>query len=220
MHETRNGLKKHGLATIIILALAAPSLIVAQKVKKYSPQEKLVLAARAWVGPTCKYDGGYRVLTYPGGDPGGDVGVCTDLIVRAYRALGIDLQVLVHEDISKRFAEYPVKKLYDQDKPDKNIDHRRVPNLMAFLREHASSLNTSIEAEGLEQWKAGDVVIFDLLDNGIPSHVGLISDKKSESGRPLVIHHFPPFPTEDDCLPKWKIIGHFRYFPDKKTLDR
>ena len=180
---------------------------------KEAPALRLVRAARAYVGLKCKYDGSYRVMAYPGGDPGGGVGVCSDLVVRSYRAIGLDLQVLVHEDIKKNFSAYPVKKLYNQDQPDTNIDHRRVPNLMIFFQRKATILPASLESENLKTWQAGDIVIFDLLDNGLPSHIGIVSDRKADSGLPLVIHHFPPYPTEDDSVKNWKIIGHFRYFP-------
>ncbi|HUT53451.1 MAG TPA: DUF1287 domain-containing protein [bacterium] len=174
---------------------------------------KLVKAARAYVGLGVAYDGSYRVIIYPAGDPGGGVGACTDLVVRAYRAIGLDLQVLVHEDMVKEFDAYPARRLYEQTRPDTNIDHRRCPNLMAFFKRHAKSLTTSLEPDHLTEWRAGDIVIFDLLDNGIPSHIGIVSDQTAPSGRPLIIHHFPPLPTEDDSLARWKIVGHFRYFP-------
>jgi hypothetical protein len=174
---------------------------------------KLVKAARAYVGLGVVYDGTYRVIAYPAGDPGGGVGACTDLVVRAYRALGLDLQVLVHEDMVKDFEAYPAQRLYEQTRPDTNIDHRRCPNLLAFFSRHARSLALSLDPENLAEWQPGDIVIFDLLDNGIPSHIGIVSDRTAPSGRPLIIHHFPPSPTEDDSLPRWKIVGHFRYFP-------
>ncbi len=174
---------------------------------------KLVRAARAYVGLGMAYDGSYRVIGYPAGDPGGGVGACTDLVIRAYRAIGVDLQVLVHEDMAKDFDAYPARGLYEQTRPDTNIDHRRCPNLLAFFKRHASSLTLSLDPEHLNEWRPGDIVIFDLLGNGIPSHIGIISDRAAPSGRPLLIHHFPPFPSEDDSLPRWKIVGHFRYFP-------
>ena len=203
------------LATLFILVLAAT--LTAQERDPDPPARRLIRAARAWVGTPCRYDGSYRAITYPGGDPGGRVGACTDLVVRSYRALGIDLQVLVHEDMKKKFELYPAKKLYDQVKPDPNIDHRRVPNLMAFFNRHAASLTLSLEPDQLEQWQPGDLVVFDLLDNGIPSHLGIVSDQKSDTGLPLVIHHFPPLPTEEDCITRWKIVGHFRYFPERDS---
>ncbi len=179
------------------------------------PHLFLVRAARVWLKMPCRYDGSYRKIGYPAGDPGGKVGVCSDLVVRAYRALNIDMQVRVHNDMKKNFSAYPAKKLYEQTRPDTNIDHRRVPNLMTFFKRHGKSLTVSTAEEDLDQWRPGDIVVFDLLENSIPSHIGIISDRKAENGLPLVIHHFPPVPTEDNVLEKWKIIGHYRYFPDE-----
>lgn len=199
------------LAVIMLMCCLAPSM----PEEDTSPNLLLVRAARAWVSMPCRYDGTYRKIRYPAGDPGGKVGVCSDLVVRAYRALDIDLQVRIHRDMKKNFSAYPARKLYDQTRPDTNIDHRRVPNLTRFLERHGKSLTTSISEDDLEKWRPGDIVVFDLLGNSIPSHIGIISDRKADSGLPKVIHHFPPRPSEDDVLQKWKIIGHFRYFPDE-----
>ncbi|MFO8056211.1 MAG: DUF1287 domain-containing protein [bacterium] len=199
------------------LAVAALMCCLAPAMSEEETPSNLLLvrAARAWVKMPCRYDGSYRKINYPAGDPGGRVGVCSDLVVRAYRALNIDLQVRVHQDMKKNFSAYPAKKLYDQTSPDTNIDHRRVPNLTRFLERHGQSLTLSISEDDLDRWRPGDIVVFDLLNNSIPSHIGIISDRKAESGLPLVIHHFPPRPSEDDVLEKWKITGHFRYFPDE-----
>lgn len=178
------------------------------------PPLRLVRAARSFVGTKYRYDGSYRVIPYPGGDPGGNLGACTDLVVRSYRALGIDLQQLVHEDIKADFEAYPARRLYNQTRPDPNIDHRRVPNLMTFFRRKGQTFSPNLDQPNLPSWQAGDLVVFDLLDNGIPSHIGVVSDRKTSAGLPLVIHHFPPYPTEEDCLGRWKIVGHFRYFPN------
>jgi len=203
----------------IVIALVAVGLSAGFSLLRAEPAipsaERLVRAARVWVGIPCRYDGSYRKINYPGGDPGGRIGVCSDLVIRSYRAIGVDLQVLVHEDMKANFEAYPARALYDQRKPDTNIDHRRVPNLQTFFQRHGQSLTLSIKPEKLDEWRPGDIVVFDLLDNGIPSHIGIVSDQKADSGRPLVIHHFPPYPSEDDCLATWKIVGHFRYFPER-----
>lgn len=196
---------------IVLAALTTASGIIAQEGKPAPPAASLIEAARKWVDTDIQYDGGYKAIKYPGGDPGETVGVCTDLIVRSYRELGIDLQVLVHEDMKKNFKAYPAKKLYRQSRPDTNIDHRRVPNLMAFFKRHGQTLTVSLDPDSLHTWRAGDIVVFDLFGNGVPSHIGIISDKKNDSGLPLVIHHYPPHPSEDDCLGYWKILGHYRY---------
>jgi len=179
------------------------------------PPLMLVREAREFVGKRIPYDGRYVRIAYPGGDPGKSRGGCTDLVIRSYRKLGIDLQVLVHEDVKKNFDSYPIKDLYVQREPDSNIDHRRVPNLATFFKRHGQSLTLSIEPDKLDEWRPGDIVVFDLLDNGLPSHVGIVSDEKADSGLPLVIHHFPPYPSQDDRLTRWKIVGHYRYFPEK-----
>lgn len=201
--------------------LAAAALLFIGAATDVGPGARLVTAARSSVELKLEYDPTYRVIAYPNGDPGAGIGVCTDLVVRAYRAIGIDLQALVHQDMKKNFSAYPAKKLYGQDQPDPNIDHRRVPNLLAFLNRHSSPLSVSIAPEALAQWRAGDLVIFDLYNNGLPTHIGVISDRADAgSGRPLVIHHFPPYPTEDDVLTRWKIIAHFRYFPERTGAEK
>ncbi len=202
------------LKTVLIIALPAMFCLAPSVSQRETPSHLLLVrAARAWVNMPCRYDGSYRKINYPAGDPGGRLGVCSDLVVRAYRALNIDLQVRVHQDMKKNFNQYPAKRLYDQLKPDTNIDHRRVPNLMTFFKRHGKSLTLSIEEQDLDKWRAGDIVVFDLLNNSIPTHIGIISGKRTGSGLPLVIHHFPPLPEENNVLQKWKIIGHFRYFP-------
>lgn len=176
-----------------------------------SPGLRLVAAARALANKPTTYDPKYVRLAYPGGDPGENVGVCTDLVVRAYRGIGVDLQKLVYEDMRKNFRAYPARRKYGQSRPDRNIDHRRVPNLMVFFKRNGQSLPP--DTADLKEWRPGDIVVWDLFGNGVPSHIGIISDRKGPSGKPLVFHHFPPFPSEDDCLETWEIIGHFRYFP-------
>ena len=204
-------IKRSILSALLVLTSLHVS---AQDAELYTSAPNLVRAARSWVGIPLQYNGSYRVLAYPGGDPGQEVGVCTDLVVRSYRALGVDLQVLVHEDMKRNMSAYPAKRLYQQTRPDTNIDHRRVPNLMTFFGRRGQSFTLSLKPGQLDKWRPGDIVVFDLMGNGIPSHIGIVSDQKTGPGRPLVIHHFPPHPSEDDCLRRWKIMGHFRYFPD------
>lgn len=194
-------------------AAAALVLLAASAAAGSDPAARLVRSARAFAEMPTVYDSGYRRIAYPGGDPGGGIGVCTDLVIRSYRALGIDLQRLVHQDISKNWRAYPAARLYAQTKPDPNIDHRRVPNLMTWFARHGQTLPVSLEPAQLEQWRPGDIVVFDLVGNNVPSHIGIVSDRKSDAGLPLVFHHFPPLPREDDCLRTWKIIGHYRYYP-------
>jgi len=203
----RGVIKKISIAAVLVMGLA---LVAAYT---DATEDRLLRAAKVLSRVQTRYDGSYKNLSYPGGDPGPRVGVCSDLVVRAYRAIGIDLQVLVHKDMNKNFVLYPASRLYDQTTPDSNIDHRRVPNLKKFFERHAEVLTNSVDEKDLKKWKPADIVIFDLLGNGIPSHIGIISDRKGESGLPMVMHHFPPYPSEDDCLGSWKIVGHYRYLP-------
>jgi len=171
-------------------------------------RSKIVAAARREVARKGGYDSSYRAIKYPGGDvPGG--GVCTDLVLRALRGAGFDLQKLVHEDMKADFSKYPED--WDATRPDPNIDHRRVLNLMCFFRRKAGWLPRSVNGKSLAGWKPGDVVFWDLGRSG-RKHCGVISDRKAPSGRPLVIHNLAGA-AEEDCLARWKIIGHGRYPP-------
>ncbi|MBO8158761.1 DUF1287 domain-containing protein [Thermosyntropha sp.] len=181
-------------------------------VEKIPPEERtvpdlIVLGARKEVEKKVTYDASYVVIDYPGGDVPQDRGACTDVVIRAFRNAGIDLQVLIHEDMQKNFAEYPNN--WGLDKPDPNIDHRRVPNQMHFFKKHGLVLTTQVENH-LTEWQWGDVVYFKF-DNGL-EHCGIISDRKNSKGIPLVIHN-AGIATEEDCLKRWQIIGHYRYPP-------
>lgn len=163
----------------------------------------LVAAARAQVGVTVSYDGSYRRLHYPGGDVALDRGVCSDVLVRAYRQVGIDLQVLVHDDMTRSWSEYP--HLWGLQRPDPNIDHRRVPNLAVFFRRHGATLPTATDAA---LYSAGDIVTW-RLRGGLP-HIGIVSSKLVGT-RPLAIHNIGSGAREEDVLFDYSITGHFRY---------
>ena len=160
--------------------------------------EKLVQDARAQVGQTLFYDPSYERLAYPMGDVDMIKGVCTDVVVRALRGQDIDLQQLIHEDMSANFSAYP--KNWGAKKTDKNIDHRRVPNIATYLK------RKDYEANG--EFKAGDIVTW-RLDNGRP-HIGIVSDKFAASKTPLVIHNIGLGAQEEDVLNVYEITGHFR----------
>ena len=160
--------------------------------------EKLVQDARAQVGRTRFYDPSYERLAYPMGDVDMIKGVCTDVVVRALRGQDIDLQRLIHEDMSANFSAYP--KNWGAKKTDKNIDHRRVPNIATYLK------RKDYEAKG--KFKAGDIVTW-RLDNGRP-HIGIVSDKFAASKTPLVIHNIGLGAQEEDVLKDYEITGHFR----------
>jgi len=147
----------------------------------------------------------YVRIPYPGGDVPPDTGVCSDEIVRIYRATGLDLQKLVHEDMVRAFAAYP--RTWRAPAPDSNIDHRRVPNLMTFFKRKGRELSTTRIPSG---YAPGDVVAWDL--GGGITHIGMVVDRKSSDGqRFLVVHNIGRGPQMEDVLFSWKVIGHYRY---------
>ena len=153
------------------------------------------------------YDGSYQKIAFPMGDVNPHKGVCTDVVIRSYRALGIDLQELVHNDIRNHFASYP--KIWGLKKPDTNIDHRRVPNLMVFFKRHGQCLPIT---RNPADYVPGDIVAWELV--GGRTHIGIISTRIStKSGNPLVVHNFGGGPVFGDMLFDFNIIGHFRYKP-------
>lgn len=166
--------------------------------------ERLLQSAYDQVGKTVFYDPSYQIIAFPGGDVPLDRGVCTDVIVRAYRGVGIDLQILVNRDMRSAFAAYP--KLWSSSRPDPNIDHRRVPNLAVFFSRHGKTLAPSNAAQ---DYKAGDIVTWRLPD-GRP-HIGLVSDRQSDSHRPLIIHNIGAGAQIEDVLFTYSITGHYRY---------
>jgi uncharacterized protein len=185
------------LLLLLVIALA-PTLGAA------APEHCLVAAARQQVGVTTRYDGRYAALAYPGGDVPLDRGVCTDVVVRAFRALGVDLQRLVHEDMSAAWDAYP--KLWNLRKPDRNIDHRRVPNLAVYFQRHGRSFGATRDPA---QFRAGDIVTW-RLSSGVP-HIGVVSDRRGLSGVPLIIHNIGAGVQEEDVLFAHRVTGHYRY---------
>jgi uncharacterized protein len=164
-------------------------------------------AAIERTGHTVRYDPGYVRIPYPGGDVPPDTGVCTDEVIRSYRALGIDLQREVHEDMQSNFWKYPNHVRWMLMHTDTNIDHRRVPNLMVFFSRKGESL--AITRNGSD-YNPGDLVTWDL-GGGVP-HIGIVVDRKAVSGRYMVVHNIGQGPKAEDVLFSWKITGHYRYF--------
>jgi uncharacterized protein len=165
-----------------------------------------VLAAREQVGVTVGYDPRYLRIAYPGGDVPLETGVCTDVIIRAFRNMGIDLQRAVHEDMRRSFAAYP--QLWGHRDPDPNIDHRRVPNLMAYFRREGRGLPISSDPGA---YRPGDIVAWDLGRGS--RHIGIVSDRVSQqSNRYLILHNIGAGVREEDVLFAWRIIGHYRNF--------
>jgi uncharacterized protein len=170
--------------------------------------KKLVAAAVERSHHAVRYDPAYVRIPYPGGDVPSDTGVCTDEIIRAYRAVGIDLQKEVHEDMQQNFSSYPRKWRWLSGHPDANIDHRRVPNLMVFFSRKGEALAITVRAE---DYSPGDLVTWDLGGN-VP-HIGFVVDQKSStSGRYMIEHNIGRGPKIEDVLFNWKITGHYRYF--------
>ena len=162
------------------------------------------------------YDGAYQVIPYPGGDVAADRGVCTDVIIRAYRALDIDLQRRVHEDMRADFDAYPARRIWSQRRPDPNIDHRRVPNLMAFFARHGTALAITSAAHN---YRAGDVVTW-MLPGNLP-HIGIVTARQDAgSGRPLVVHNIGEGPKLEDVLFRYRVTGHYRYHPSNGRAPR
>ena len=164
---------------------------------------KLISSARSQVGVTKSYDSQYRVLSYPNGDVPVETGVCTDVLIRALRVQGIDLQKEVHEDMKSNFEKYP--KQWGLKKTDTNIDHRRVPNLMTFFKRRGFEQAMSNETA---DYKAGDIVCWNL--GGGITHIGIVSDRTTTSGTPLILHNIGGGAQEEDILFGYKIIGHYR----------
>lgn len=191
------------LAALALSILAAPPRAAAQP--RASRIAQVLNGAYQQVGKTLHYDGRYRVIAFPGGDVPIERGVCTDVIVRAYRRAGIDLQLLVNQDMSRAFGSYP--RLWGLGRPDPNIDHRRVPNLATFFRRHGEVLSISAKPQ---DYRAGDLVTW-RLPSGTP-HIGLVADRE-RAGRPLVIHNIGAGVKVEDVLFSHEITGHYRYDP-------
>lgn len=187
------------------LALAACSRVKAEPRAASGRARALIAAARRQVGVTLAYDPAYTALAYPGGDVDRAKGVCTDVVIRAYRdAFGIDLQRDVHEDMAVHFAAYPRR--WGLTRPDRNIDHRRVPNLETYWTRMAARLPIPARPE---DWQPGD--LFTTLINGRLPHVGIVSDRITTNGNPLVIHNIGSGTREEDRLLSWKPTGRFRW---------
>ena len=167
--------------------------------------QKLSDAALSLTKDKVTYDPAYFTLKYPNGDVPADKGVCTDVVIRAYRKLGIDLQKEVHEDMKKNFSKYP--KNWGLKTPDTNIDHRRVPNLRVFFAKFGQS--KSIETNPA-LYAPGDIVTW-LLPGNL-THIGIVVNKKSADGkRYLIVHNIGAGQVIEDCLFKFTITGHYQY---------
>ncbi len=192
---------------IVILLLCIPILALA-----YRPGEppyfskKLVEAAIERTNHHVRYDGAYRKIRYPNGDVPNDIGVCTDVIIRSYRELGIDLQKDLHQDMRHNFYLYP--KLWRLTRPDTNIDHRRVPNLQTFFIRKGVVLPLT---QNPDDYVAGDIVTWMLPGN--LAHIGIVIDMRSEDGNiPFIVHNIGSGPVIEDMLFDYQVTGHYRYY--------
>lgn len=167
---------------------------------------RLPEAARRQIGITVDYDPSYVTLSYPGGDVAQESGVCTDVVIRAMRLLGLDLQKAVHEDMKRNFSAYPSRKIWGLKRPDKNIDHRRVPNLQTYFKRRGWSVAIT---QNPADYLPGDIVTCMLMGDSIP-HMMIVSDRKNEEGVPLVIHNIGGGTQEEDELFSFNLTGHYR----------
>jgi uncharacterized protein len=179
---------------------------LAQQLPASSNAQIVSRAALAQIGKTLYYDPAYSTLAYPNGDVPLERGVCTDVVIRAFRAVGVDLQRLVHEDMRRAFGVYP--KLWGLSRPDRNIDHRRVANLEVFLTRRGKKI--ALSSRGLD-YAAGDVVTWTLPNGRL--HIGVVSNKLEPSGqRPLVAHNVGAGTQLEDILFAYTLRMRFRYF--------
>jgi uncharacterized protein YijF (DUF1287 family) len=192
------------LVYLLLLVIGfMPAPLLAQATPDFSAD--LVAAAFERTRHSVTYDGAYRQIAYPGGDVPDHIGVCTDVVIRAYRALGIDLQQQVHEDMTAYFEEYP--DIWGLSRPDANIDHRRVPNLQVFFTRKGGSLPVTGNAM---DYRPGELVTW-LLPGNLP-HIGIVVDtRSSDKQRPLIVHNIGAGPVLEDVLFKYPVTGHYRY---------
>jgi uncharacterized protein len=169
--------------------------------------DDLVKAALQRTNHSITYDGRYHSIKYPGGDVPANIGVCTDVVIRSYRKLGIDLQELVHQDMKNNFSKYPSKKIWGLNQPDPNIDHRRVPNLQVFFQRKGKILPVT---DIVQDYAPGDLVTW-MLPGNLP-HIGIVTNKYApKSSIPMIVHNIGRGPKLEDALFMYPITGHYRY---------
>jgi len=199
---TRRRLLQHVL--VLFPACVPPPLVADTLAGQAATGENLVAAARRQVGRTLTYDPAYAVIPYPMGDVPEERGVCADVIIRALRACGVDLQQAVHEDMKASFSAYP--KTWGLKRTDRNIDHRRVLNLAVFLKRRGTSLPVTQEAA---DYRPGDLVTCTVA--GKLPHIMIMSDRRNGEGVPLIVHNIGQGAREEDRLFEFPLKGHFRW---------
>jgi len=192
-------------------SLTGPSSVISGSVEKREvvsePINKILLSAQEQTRVTKNYTQAYFTIPYPNGDLPIDTGACSDVVIRSFRAAGIDLQKEVHEDMAANFAAYPKK--WGLSAPDTNIDHRRVPNLQTFFTRKGKSIAITANPD---DYLPGDIVSWDLDGKGM-THIGVVLNLWNErTKRYLIIHNIGGGTKAEDKLFDWKITGHFRYF--------
>lgn len=187
---------------VFVSVLGAAQLV--QAGAPVSSGVKLTQDAKKQIGVTISYDPTYRKLAFPRGDVPIETGVCTDVIIRAYRLQNIDLQQLVNHDMKSNWSAYP--KNWGLKSTDKNIDHRRVPNLEVFFARQGQTLSTTDKAS----FQTGDIVTWRLPNGNLP-HIGIVSDKVAADGTPLIIHNIGQGTQEENILFAYPIKAHYRY---------
>ncbi len=193
---------------VIILSIATCTLPYFAKLERVQAENFFSILVSAAIERTnhhVTYDGKYQAIDYPGGDVPDNVGVCTDVIIRAYRGVGIDLQKNVHEDMKANFSAYPNN--WGLHRPDPNIDHRRVPNLQVYFKRNGVELPIT---KNPEDYKAGDLVTW-MIPGNLP-HIGIVIDQKTFIGNtPLVVHNIGRGPEKENMLFRFPITGHYRF---------
>jgi uncharacterized protein YijF (DUF1287 family) len=201
----RQKVNRYKFMTKALIFIVFFMLTICSAIGQTSFYNQLADSAFVLINERVQYDPSYFRIDYPNGDIPKNKGVCTDVIIRAYRKLGIDLQKEVHEDMAANFDKYPKK--WGLNHPDKNIDHRRVPNLMTFFTRKGTIKQIS---QASKEYQPGDIVCWDL--GGGITHIGIVSRKKTHAGqRYLIIHNIGAGHILEDCLFKYKIIGHYKF---------
>ena len=186
------------------------SLLMVMATSSFALETEFIEVAINLEDSSVRYDSSYRKIDYPLGDVPADVGVCSDVIVRAYRGIDIDLQQLVHEDMKNNFSVYP--KIWGLSRTDRNIDHRRVPNLRVFFKRHGKSFSISGNPN---DYKPGDLVTWNLKSNGSLPHIGIVTNLYSyDKERPVIMHNIGRGQVLEDMLFDYEITGHYRYRVD------
>lgn len=200
MNRTGHYQAKSLSIVLLSLLLMTPALAASP----ISSADKLAKDAKKQIGITTSYDPTYRQLDFPRGDVAQNTGVCTDVIIRAYRLQNIDLQQLINVDMKSNFSAYP--KIWGLKTTDKNIDHRRVPNLESYFERHGQSLSVTDK----DSFEVGDIVTWRLPNNNLP-HIGIVSNNLASDGTPLIIHNIGQGTQEENILFAYPLKGHYRY---------